>query len=49
MVKGRNIIDNTRFQQTEWYIVLATDDDDISEGPSDRSPPQSVPVGKVKC
>ena len=29
-------------------IVLATDDDDISEGPSDRSPPQSVPKRKIK-
>ena len=43
--------DNTRLQHSEreWHILLATDDDDISEGPSDRSPPQSVPTGKIKC
>ena len=51
--KGRNIRHATQdfntLKENGIIIVLATDDEDISEGPSDRSPPQSVPTGKIKC
>ena len=51
MVKGRSI--GQHKIPTLWkrmvYSTCATHDDDISEGPSDRSPPQSVPTGKIEC